>query len=157
MDISRRTILKASALGAFAVAARVRFVSAQTAGGSAIEPNDRVFIANEDSNTISVIDPRTNTVDTTINMTSFDEDPRPPFRYVTGGRCRPCCHDPQALYHGAIDIHGVVPRRTDLLATAGRGSSNLYFIDTLAKKVVGNMPNPQAGPTTNADRLTSGS
>jgi DNA-binding beta-propeller fold protein YncE len=61
------------------------------------------------------------------------------------------------LYHGAIDIHGVVPSPDGrLLATAGRGSSNLYLIDTLAKKVVGNAPNPLAGPTTNADRLTSG-
>jgi YVTN family beta-propeller protein len=72
MEISRRTVLKASALGAFAVVARARFVSAQTAGGSGVEPNDRVFIAKEDSNTISVIDPRTNTVDTTINPTSFE-------------------------------------------------------------------------------------
>jgi YVTN family beta-propeller protein len=135
-----------------------RLASAQTSGGGAIEPDDRVFIANEDSNTISVIDPRTNTVDTTINLTSFDEDPRPPFRFVTGGAMPAhgaMIHKP--LYHGAIDIHGVVPSPDGkLLATAGRGSSNLYFIDTLTKKVVGNTPSPQAGPTTNAERLTSG-
>lgn len=101
MDVTRRTVLKATALGAFAVAAGARFVSAQTAGSSAIEANDRVFIANEDSNTISVIDPQTNTVDTTINLTSFDEDPRPPFRFVTGGVMpthAAMIHKP--LYHG---------------------------------------------------------
>jgi len=85
MDVARRTILKATALGVFAAAAGTRFAFAQTAGGGAVEPADRVFIANEDSNTISVIAPQTNTVDTTINLTSFDEDPRPPFRFVTGG------------------------------------------------------------------------
>jgi DNA-binding beta-propeller fold protein YncE len=43
-----------------------------------------------------------------------------------------------------------------LLATSGRGTSNIYLIDTMAKKVVGNTPNPQASATTNAERLTSG-
>jgi DNA-binding beta-propeller fold protein YncE len=117
-----------------------------------------VFIANEDSNTISVIDPRSNAVDTTINLTSFDEDPRPPFRLVTGGVTpthAAMIHKP--LYHGAIDIHGVVPSPDSrLLATAGRGSSNVYLIDTLGRKVVGSVPNPQAGPTTNPERITSG-
>jgi len=158
MDVARRTILKATALGAFAVAAGNRFAFAQTAGGGAVEPADRVFIANEDSNTISVIAPQTNTVDTTINLTSFDEDPRPPFRFVTGGVMpthTAMIHKP--LYHGAIDVHGVVPSPDGrLLATAGRGTSNLYLIDTVAKKVVGNGPNPQAGPSTSAERLTSG-
>lgn len=159
MDISRRTVLKASAFGVLTFSAGRHLAQAQAPGGTAaVEVNDRVFIANEDSNTISVIDPRTNTVDTTINLTSFDEDPRPPFRFVTGGVVpthAAMIHKP--LYHGAIDIHGVVPSPDGkLLATAGRGSSNLYFIDTLARKVVGNGPNPQAGPTTNAERLTSG-
>ena len=158
MNITRRTVLKAAALGALTVGAGVRRSFAQSTGGGALEPTDRVFIANEDSNTISVIDPRTNAVDTTINLTSFDEDPRPPFRFVTGGAMpthAAMIHKP--LYHGAIDIHGVVPSPDGkLLATAGRGSSNLYLIDTLAKKVVGNIPNPLAGPTTNPERLTSG-
>jgi YVTN family beta-propeller protein len=158
MDVTRRTILKATALGALTVVAAVRTTSAQTAGSGAVEPSDRVFIANEDSNTISVINPTSNTVDTTINLTSFDEDPRPPFRFVTGGVMpthAAMIHKP--LYHGVIDIHGVVPSPDGkLLATAGRGSSNLYLIDTLGKKVVGNAPNPLASPTTNSDRLTSG-
>lgn len=158
MDTSRRSFLKATALGALAVTAGRRLAAAQPTGGAAIEPNDRVFIANEDSNTLSVIDPRTNTVETTINLTSFDEDPRPPFRFVTGGVMPThAAMINKPLYHGCIAAHGVVPSPDGrLLATAGRGSSNLYLIDTVTKGVVGNTPNPQAGPTTNAERLTSG-
>jgi YVTN family beta-propeller protein len=158
MDISRRTMLKASAIGAIALATGRQFAAAQAPGGAAIEPNDRVFIANEDSNTISVIDPRSNTVDTTINLTSFDEDPRPPFRFVTAGVMPThAAMINKPLYHGAIAIHGVVPSPDGkLLATSGRGTSNVYLIDTMAKRVVGNIPNPQASSTTNAERITSG-
>jgi len=155
MDISRRTFLKASAVGALAVSLG-RELDAAEAG--AIEPNDRVFICNEDSNTLSVIDPRSNTVETTINLTSFDEDPRPPFRFVTAGVMP--THTAminKPLYHGAIAIHGgVMSPDSRLLALTGRGTSNVYLIDPLAKKVIGSSPNPQAGPTTNAERITSG-
>ena len=128
MDISRRRMLKVTTLGALAVSMGRQVAEAQApAGTPAIEPDDRVFIANEDSNTISVIDPRSNTVETTINLTSFDEDPRPPFRFVTGGVMpthAAMIHKP--LYHGAIAVHGVVPSPDGrMLATAGRGSSNL--------------------------------
>lgn len=123
-----------------------------------ISPEDRVFIANEDSNTISVLDPKTNTVETTINLTSFDEDPRPPFRFVTGGIMpthAAMIHKP--LYSGCIDAHGAVPSPDGgLIATSGRGSSNVYLIDTSAKKVIGNTPNPFASATTNPERLSSG-
>ncbi len=158
MEISRRTLLKAGAFGALALASGREFATAQAPGGAAIEANDRVFIANEDSNTISVIDPRSNSVETTINLTSFDEDPRPPFRFVTAGVIPThAAMINKPLYHGAIAVHGVVPSPDGkMLATAGRGSSNLYLIDTLAKKVIGNSANPQAGPSTNPDRLTSG-
>ncbi|HLE43692.1 MAG TPA: YncE family protein [Methylomirabilota bacterium] len=158
MEISRRTILKAAALGALTTSPRGRLAAAQPAGGAAIEPADRVFICNEDSNTLSVIDPRSNTVDTTINLTSFDEDPRPPFRFVTGGVSPThAAMVNKPLYHGAIAIHGAVPSPDGrLLATTGRGTSNVYLSDTVVKRVVGNGPNPQAGPTTNAERLTSG-
>jgi YVTN family beta-propeller protein len=85
--ISRRAVLQLAAVGGLSALARTPSAAlAQTASPvapTAIEPNDRVFIANEDSSTISVIDPRSNTVDTTIDLTSFDEDPRPPF--ITGG------------------------------------------------------------------------
>jgi YVTN family beta-propeller protein len=156
MDVSRRTVLKAG-LGAAALAAPGLAMATGTVS-AAVEAEDRVFIANEDSSTISVIDPRTNTVDTTINLTSFDEDPRPPFRFVTAGVMPThAAMVTKPLYHGAISIHGVVPSPDGrLLATSGRGSSNVYLIDTVARKVVGNQRNPQAGPTTNPERITSG-
>jgi YVTN family beta-propeller protein len=154
MELDRRQFLKITG----AAAALAGLGNAHAQSGAAVEANDRVFITNEDSNTISVIDPRSNTVDTTINLTSFDEDPRPPFRYVTGGVLpthAAMIHKP--LYHGCIDAHGCVPSPDGrMLATAGRGSSNVYLIDTLGKKVLGNTPNAAAGPNTNAERLTSG-
>jgi YVTN family beta-propeller protein len=122
MDITRRTVLKAAAFGALAVGTGAQRAFGQVGAGAAIEPTDRVFIANEDSNTISVIDPRTNTVDTTINLTSFDEDPRPPFRFVTGGALPThgaMIHKP--LYHGAIDIQRRPSPDGKFLATAGAG------------------------------------
>lgn len=119
---------------------------------------DRVFIANEDSNTITVINPSSNTVETTINLTSFDEDPRPPFRFVTGGIMpthAAMIHKP--LYHGCIDAHGVVPSPDGrMLATSGRGSSNVYLIDALTRKVIGNTANLTGSQTTNTERITSG-
>ena len=155
MTTNRRDILKYTLAAAASAAARSSF--AQTTSGG-IDPRDRVFITNEDSNTLVVIDPRSNTVEATINLTSFDEDPRPPFRYVTAGVApthAAMIHKP--LYHGCIDAHGAVPSPDGtLLATSGRGSSNIYLIDAVNKRVIGNTPNPAAGPSTNADRLSSG-
>ncbi len=156
MNETRRDFLKlATAAAAGAIGSRPAFAQA---GGASIGPNDRVYITNEDSNTIAVIDPRSNTVETTINLTSFDEDPRPPFRLVTAGVMpTPAAMIHKPLYHGCIDAHGAVPSPDGrFLATSGRGSSNIYLIDAAAKKVVGNSPSPQAGPTTNAERLSSG-
>ena len=73
MNISRRALLKATAASTVALSLGPSVRAAQPAVAQMIEPNDRVFICNEDSNTMSVIDPRTNTVDTTINFTSFAE------------------------------------------------------------------------------------
>jgi YVTN family beta-propeller protein len=158
MEMDRRDFLQLAAAGAAGALLGAREAEAQAAKPSSIEPYDRVFITNEDSNTLSVIDPRTNTVDTTINLTSFDEDPRPPFRFVTAGVMPPhaaMIHKP--LYHGCIDAHGAVPSPDGrMLATAGRGSSNVYFIDAVNRRVLGNTANPAAGPTTNPERLTSG-
>ena len=163
---SRRDFLKAAA--ALPAAAAVPWAMAQGPAampapamtayvGPDIAAADRVFITNEDSNTISVINPASNTVDT-INLTSFDEDARPPFRFVTGGVMpthAAMIHKP--LYHGCIDAHGAVPNPDGtLLATTGRGSSNIYLIDAVNRRVVGNVANPQAGPTTNPERLSSG-
>ena len=156
MSLSRRSLLKAGAVVAVGMTTGAQRAAAQTP--AAVEANDRVFICNEDSNTLSVIDPRTNTVDTTVNLTSFDEDPRPPFRFVTGGVMPThAAMVSKPLYHGAISIHGAAPSPDGrLIATTGRGSSNVYLIDTSTKRVVGNVPNPQASPTTNPERITSG-
>ena len=45
-----------------------------------ISPSDRVFITNEYSNTISVIDPAKNAVDTTVNLTSLNASSLPAWR-----------------------------------------------------------------------------
>src|SRR6185503_4211699 len=87
-----------------------------------------------------------------------DEDPRPPFRFVTAGVMpthAAMIHKP--LYHGCVDAHGAVPSPDGrMLATSGRGSSNIYLIDAVNKRVIGNAPNPSASPTTNAERISSG-
>ncbi len=155
MTTNRRDILKYTAAAAAAAALPTSFAQNAATG---IDPRDRVFITNEDSNTLVVIDPRINTVETTINLTSFDEDARPPFRYITAGIAPThavMIHKP--LYHGCIDAHGAVPSPDGrLLATSGRGSSNIYLIDAVEKRVIGNTPNPSAGPSTNPERLSSG-
>ena len=158
MKITRRSVLKLAALGALTASGVRPALAAMHVGGEAAAALDRVFICNEDSNTMSVIDPRTNLIDTTINLTSFDEDPRPPFQLVTGGVIP--THGAmitKPLYHGAISVHGAAPSPDSrLLACTGRGSSNVYLIDTQKRQLIGNVPNPKASPKTNAERITSG-
>lgn len=155
MHPDRRDVLKYTLAAATASALPAAFGQTAAAG---IDARDRVFITNEDSNTIVVIDPRSNTVERTINLTSFDEDPRPPFRYVTNDVApthAAMIHKP--LYHGCIDAHGAVPSPDGrLLATSGRGSSNIYLIDAAERRVIGNVPNPAAAPSTGPERLSSG-
>src|SRR5689334_20268826 len=154
MATTRREFL--AGVGALAVSAALPSrIFAQVSGANA---RDRVLICNEDSNTLSVVDPNTNNVATTINLTSFDEDPRPPFRFVTGGVVPThAAMTVKPLYHGAINIHGAAPSPDNrLLASTGRGSSNVYLVDLETLKVLGNTPNPQAGNDTNPERLTSG-
>jgi YVTN family beta-propeller protein len=157
MTLDRRTLLTHSLAAATAAAFPVARAHAHSTG-TGPDPRDRVFITNEDSNTVVVIDPRRNAVESTINLTSFDEDKRPPFRYVTSGVAAPhaaMIHKP--LYRGCIDAHGAVPSPDGtLLATSGRGSSNIYLIDAVQRKVIGNTPNPAGGQTTAAERLSSG-
>jgi YVTN family beta-propeller protein len=152
MPITRRMLISSGV--SLAAAAAARSVWAQAPA----QTQDRVFICNEDSNTLSVIDPQRDQVTATVNLTSFDEDPRPPFRYVTGGVIPThVAMVRKPLYHGAIDIHGAAPAPDDsLIATTGRGTSNVYLIETATLKVVGNTANPQVGSTTNPERLSSG-
>src|SRR3954453_2769504 len=157
MTITRRGIVA----GAVAVSSLVSSRSrpwAQPASSAGAQPEDRVFICNEDSNTLAVIDPRSNSVETAVTLTSFDEDPRPPFRFVTGGIAPPHAGMIQKpLYHGAISIHGAAPSPDNsLIATTGRGTSNVYLIDTRTKKVIGGRANPQATADTNPELLSSG-
>ena len=74
MQITRRDLISSGASLAAIAALRPAWAQAPA------KAQDRVFICNEDSNTLSVIDPERNQVEATINLTSFDEDPRPPFR-----------------------------------------------------------------------------
>jgi YVTN family beta-propeller protein len=155
-DWTRREFI--TKISAAAALAAFPFDRAMAQGAVGASSRDRVIICNEDSNTLSVIDPNTNTVATTINLTSFDEDPRPPFRLVTGGVTPThIAMVTKPLYHGAINIHGAAPSPDNkLLACTGRGTSNVYLIDIETMKVVGNTPNPQANEQTNAERITSG-
>src|SRR5262249_43983925 len=145
-------------MGALAVAAALPEKRALAQGAQGMNARDRVVICNEDSNTLSVIDPNSNTVATTINLTSFDEDPRPPFRFLTGGVMPAhAAMVVKPLYHGAINIHGAAPSPDNLLlACTGRGSSNVYLVNLETMKVIGNTPNPQAGSDSNAERITTG-
>ena len=155
-DWTRRDFI--TRVGAAAALATFPFDRAIAQGAVGASSRDRVIICNEDSNTLSVIDPNNNTVATTINLTSFDEDPRPPFRLVTGG-VTPAhfAMVTKPLYHGAISIHGAAPSPDNkLLACTGRGTSNVYLIDLETMKVIGNTPNPQANEQTNAEHITSG-
>ena len=156
MDWTRREFISNATVLAIASALPVERALAQTASGA--NSRDRVLLCNEDSNTLSVIDPNTNTVAATINLTSFDEDPRPPFRLVTGGVTPThAAMVTKPLYHGAINIHGAAPSpENKLLACTGRGTSNVYLVDLEAMNVLGNTPNPQASNETNAERITSG-
>jgi hypothetical protein len=121
-------------------------------------PGDRVFLSKEDFNTLTVIDPVKDEVILSINLTSFDEDRRQPFRFVTGGVV-PIHADmvQKPLYQGAVSVHGCVPSPDSrVLATAGRGTSNSLSGRCSTLKVIDNKSNPQAGPTTNPDVLTTG-
>jgi Lactonase, 7-bladed beta-propeller len=156
MQWTRRQFI--TQMGVAAVAAAVPFERAMAQTRSGVNSSDRVILCNEDSNTLSVIDPNPNSIAATINLTSFDEDPRPPFRLVTGGVTPThAAMVTKPLYHGAISIHGAAPSPDNrLLACTGRGTSNVYLIDLETLKVIGNTPNPQAGDQTNPERLTSG-
>lgn len=164
-DITRREMIAATAGAAAALGGAPALAQAPAPAPAAAPapsddaaPGDRVFVCCEDSATLAVIDPARNVLSATVNLTSFDEDPRPPFRFVTGGVAAPhaaMIHKP--LYHGAIDIHGAAPSPDETtVATTGRGTSNVYLVDTRSLAVIGSRPNPQAGATTNPMRVSDG-
>ncbi|QDO96621.1 YncE family protein [Ferrovibrio terrae] len=157
MSFTRRDALLAGS-AAIATAAIGLKTEARISSGPDIAAGDRVLICNEDSNTLSVIDPATNKVSETINLTSFDADPRPPFRFVTGGITPThAAMVTKPLYHGAINIHGAAPSPDQsMAAVTGRGSSNIYLIDMITRSVIGNRANPLARETTVSQALTSG-
>ncbi|HET9577084.1 MAG TPA: YncE family protein [Usitatibacter sp.] len=154
MDQARRDFLGMAAAGLATAALPALAQPAEASGGA----QDRVFVTNEDSNTIAVIDPRTNKVEATINLTSFDEDKRQPFRFVTSGAVPTHAAMVQKpLYRGCIGARGAaVSPDTSLLAIAGRGSGNVYLVDARHRSVVGNQPNPHADPSVNPDRISAG-
>lgn len=95
--------------------------------------DDRVFTANEDSNTVTVIDPETNTVEATVDLTGFD--PRAPFDPTKP----PFSMHHKPLYNGAIDVHGMnASPDGKLIAVTARGSSNVYLIDAVNLEKIGN-------------------
>lgn len=156
--LTRRTMLQAATSAAASAAILPAIGTAHADEADGPKPGDRVFLTNEDSNTLTAIDPVRDEVIGTINLTSFDEDPRPPFRFVTGG-VTPTHGEmiQKPLYHGAISLHGCVPSPDSrLFATCGRGSSNLYLVDTATMTVIGNQPNPHVEDTTSPTILTSG-
>lgn len=72
---SRRAVLQGAAAAALSPVIAKAQSKTRRAGPRA---SDRVFLTNEDSNTLSVIDPVTDELLPTVNLTSFNEDPRPP-------------------------------------------------------------------------------
>jgi YVTN family beta-propeller protein len=96
--------------------------------------NDHVFVANELSNTISVINPKNNTLEDTIDLTGFDN--RKPFSFNASAPLAAMHLTP--LYNGAIDTHGMNSSPDGkLIAVAARGSSNIYLINTTTLEKTG--------------------
>ena len=83
-------------------------------------PQDRVYTADQNSNTVSVIDPSTNTLLGQIRL----------------GNQRPDVLSP--LYKGEINVHGLgfSPDHKTLLVVSN-GSNSVTFIDTATNKVKG--------------------
>jgi YVTN family beta-propeller protein len=98
------------------------FGAALLAGGAqaAPAPQDRVYTADQNSNTVSVIDPSTNTL----------------LGQVRLGNQRPDILSP--LYKGQINVHGLgfSPDHRTLIAVSN-GSNSVTFIDTATNKVKG--------------------
>ena len=107
-------------------AAQIGFLGSAFAQGQQQQQafNDHVFVANELSNTISVINPLNNTLEDTIDLAGFDN--RKPFSFNASTPLAAMHLTP--LYNGAIDTHGMnLSPDGKLIAVAARGSSNIYI------------------------------
>ena len=91
---------------------------ASFAASAASNPGDRVYTADQNTNTVSVIDPNTNTLLGQIKL----------------GNQRPDVLSP--IYKGEINVHGLgfSPDHRTLVAIAN-GSNSVTFIDTATNKV----------------------
>ncbi|WP_269854812.1 YncE family protein [Streptomyces sp. RPT161] len=92
-------------------------------GAQPISGNDRVYTADQDSNTVSVINPATSTVLGTI---ALGQPRMAPAADVLG-----------AMYHGEIDVHGLgFSRDGKWLDVVDVTSNAVHVIDTATNKVV---------------------
>src|SRR5215213_9371219 len=116
-----------AAVAIFGAAAQISFLDSVFAQGQQQQAfNDHVFVANELSNTISVINPKNNTLEDTIDLTGFDN--RKPFSFNASTPLAAMHLTP--LYNGAIDTHGMNSSPDGkIIAVAARGSSNIYLIN----------------------------
>jgi YVTN family beta-propeller protein len=91
-----------------------------TGAQAAPAPQDRVYTADQNSNTVSVIDPSSNSLLGQIRL----------------GNQRPDVLSP--LYKGQINVHGLgfSPDHRTLLVVSN-GSNSVTFIDTATNKVKG--------------------
>ncbi|NUT14736.1 MAG: hypothetical protein HOQ33_09565, partial [Cupriavidus sp.] len=86
--------------------------------GAAPQPQDRVYTADQNSNTVSVIDPAANRLLGQIRL----------------GNARPDVLSP--LYKGELNVHGLgfSPDHRTLIAISN-GSNSVAFIDTATNRV----------------------
>jgi YVTN family beta-propeller protein len=129
MNITLETIAIIAAV-LFGAGVQINFLDSAFAQGQEEEQqqafNDHVFVANELSNTISVINPKNNTLEDTIDLTGFDN--RKPFSF-NASTPLPAMHL-TPLYNGAIDTHGMNSSPDGkIIAVTARGSSNIYLIN----------------------------
>jgi YVTN family beta-propeller protein len=124
-----------AAVAIFGAAAQISFLDSVFAQGQQQQAfNDHVFVANELSNTISVINPKNNTLEDTIDLTGFDN--RKPFSFNASTPLAAMHLTP--LYNGAIDTHGMNSSPDGkLIAVTARGSSNIYLINTTTLEKTG--------------------
>ena len=125
-----------AAVAIFGAAAQISFLDSVFAQGQQQQQafNDHVFVANELSNTISVINPKNNTLEDTIDLTGFDN--RKPFSFNASTPLAAMHLTP--LYNGAIDTHGMNSSPDGkLIAVTARGSSNIYLINTTTLEKTG--------------------